>query len=222
MIEFFESLFVGIAESLQLNPGVFAEVARTPDSRWVILSIAILGGASLLGGQCFILFLNRVSRKRFLLSLLLNGVLFASSMVIWSFSIWFAGQILFPNNIPFDTVARVVGLGASPYLLGILVMIPYLGRIINRLLTVWSFLIVLSGIAFLAGGDLFRAVVSVGAGWLLVSFMSAVIGKPVIALRQYLFRKIAKTDLDLSVEDVLTEVLGPDVVPLLAEEENQV
>src|SRR5688500_16199263 len=124
MIEYLGDLLAGIGDALRLNPDVFERVARTPDSQWVILAITILGGASLLAGQSFILFLNRVSPRRFVMSLFLNGVLFTGSLVIWAFSIWVTGRTLFPHTIPFDTVARVVGLGASPYLFGIFVLIP--------------------------------------------------------------------------------------------------
>ncbi len=205
MFEFIGNVFRGIGEALRLNPRVFDIVEQgNNNAGWVILVIAILGGASLLIGQSVILFVNRVRPGRFAVSLLVNGLVFAISMVVWATFIYWTGQVLFPNDIPYLTVLRMVGLGATPYLFGFLVLIPYLGDVIGKVLAVWSFLIVLGGITFLAGGDLWPALVCVGIGWLLVTVMSLTIGRPIIALRNRVFKTVTGTDMDASVADILT------------------
>lgn len=203
MFEFLGNLLRGVGEALRLNPRVFEVVEAAPDTGWIILTIAILGGASLLIGQSVILFVNRVRPGRFLVSLLINGIVFTISLLIWALAIWLTGRVLFPNDIPFDTVLRLVGLGAAPHLFGFLVLIPYLGDFIGRTLAVWSFLVVLAGIAFLAGSHLGVALVCVGLGWLLVTVMSLTIGRPIIALRNWLFKAVAGTSLEASVADIL-------------------
>ncbi|NJM09037.1 hypothetical protein HC891_26830 [Candidatus Gracilibacteria bacterium] len=213
MIEFTGDVFQGIGEALRLNPRVFEIVARANNSNLVILMIAILGGASLLIGQSVILFVNRVSPTRFMISLLVNGILFAINLVIWAIAIWLVGQVLFPNDIPLGTVMRMVGVGAAPYLFGFLVLIPYMGNFIGRMLSVWSFLIVLAGITVIAGGAFTPALVCVGLGWLLIVLMTATIGRPVVALRNRLFRAVAGTDLDASVADILADFATQDAKP---------
>jgi hypothetical protein len=204
MFEFIGTVWRGIGEALRLNPRVFEIVSQRPDDGWVILVIAIMGGASLLVGQSVILFVNRVRPARFAISLLLNGVVFAIGLLVWAAAIWLVGRLLFPNEISIGTVMRMVGLGAAPYLFGFLILIPYMGNFIGRVLTVWSFLVVLGGITFLAGGAFWPALVCTGLGWLLITVMSATIGRPIIAVRNILFRRVAGTDLDASVADILT------------------
>jgi hypothetical protein len=156
-------------------------------------------------GQSVILFVNRVSPSRFLVSLLVNGILFSISLVVWALSIWVVGQWLYPNDISIGTVMRLVGLGAAPYLFGFLVLIPYMGNFIGRVLSVWSFLIVLAGILHLTGGLLWPALVCVGLGWLLIALLTATIGRPIVALRNRIFRQVSGTSLDASVADILSE-----------------
>ena len=203
MFEFLGNVLRGISEALWLNPRVFEVVERGGNAGWVVFVIALLGGASLLVGQSVILFVNRVRPTRFFVSLLVNGLVFAISLIVWACAIWVTGQLLFPNDIPFRTVSLMVG--AAPYLFGFLVLIPYFGNFIGRVISVWSFLIVLAGITFLAGGDLWPALVCTTLGWLLITVMSVTIGRPIIALRNQIFKTVAGTSLDASVADILTD-----------------
>ncbi|NTU86055.1 MAG: hypothetical protein HGA45_43130, partial [Chloroflexales bacterium] len=84
MFEFLFGVLQGIGEALRLNPRVFELVESGPNAGWVITLIAILGGASLLIGQSVILFVNRVRPARFAISLLVNGLVFTISLVVWA------------------------------------------------------------------------------------------------------------------------------------------
>jgi hypothetical protein len=217
MFEFLGGVLRGIGEALRLNPLVFEVVESGPKAGWVITVIAILGGASLLVGQSVILFVNRVRPGRFVVSLLVNGLVFTMSLVIWAICIWLTGKVLFPNDITLRTVMRMVGLGAAPYLFGFLVLVPYAGAFIGKLLSVWSFLVVLAGVTYLAAGNLGVALVCVGIGWLLVTVMSLTIGRPIVALRNSVFKRVTGTSLDASVADLLggyaTDERGPSSKP---------
>ncbi|NTU81598.1 MAG: hypothetical protein HGA45_19825 [Chloroflexales bacterium] len=206
MFEFIGRVITGIGEALKLNPRVFEVVESSSNGGWVILVIAILGGASLLVGQSVILFVNRVRPGRFAVSLLTNGIVFTIGLLVWALFIWLSGLLLYdsPNVVPLRTVMRIVALGAAPYLFGFLVLIPYLGDFIGRVLSVWSFLVVLAGITYLAGGNFWPALICTSLGWLLITVMSLTIGRPIVALRNRLFRAVAGTDLDASVADILT------------------
>jgi hypothetical protein len=205
MFEFLGAVFQGIGEALRLNPRVFEVVERGPNAGWVVLVVAILGGASLLIGQSVILFVNRVRPGRFFVSLLINGLVFTIGLVVWALAIWLTAKVLYSaNTVPFRTIMRMVGLGAAPYLFGFLVLIPYMGDFIGRVLAVWSFLVVLAALTYVAGGSLWPALVCTGIGWLLITVMSLTIGRPIIALRNRLFKAVAGTSLDASVADILT------------------
>jgi hypothetical protein len=203
MFEFLQNLLRGLQAVLFLDPRAFAFIQNSPDSGRLIAVIAVFGGASLLIGQSVILFVNRVRPARFLLSLLVNGLVFYIGLVIWAIAIWLTGRILFTTGAPLSTVIRMVGLGAAPYLFGFLVLIPYMGDFIGRVLSVWSFLIVLAALNTVAGGAFWAVLLCTGLGWLLITVMSLTLGKPIVALRNRLFRAAAGTDLDASVADIL-------------------
>jgi hypothetical protein len=213
MFEFIRLMWVGTIEAMRLNPQAFTYVMEGNGSGGVILAIAILGGASLLLGQSVILFVNRVSPGRFLFSLLMNGIVFTLSLVVWAFAIWLTGRLLFPNQIPFVTVLRLVGLGAAPYVFGFLVLLPYAGNFIGKVLSVWSFLVVLAGLTVLARGNFGAALVCTAVGWLIITVMSATIGRPIINARNKVWKQLVGTDMDASVQDILTRFATDDTTP---------
>lgn len=210
MFEYFWYVWQGITRSMRLDPAVAQYVeqrfqAGANDPNWIILTIAILGGVGLLLGQSVILFVNKVSPGRFALSLLLNGLVFTISLVIWAFFIWLIGRVVFPEQPPFGLVMRLVALSAAPYVFGLLVLIPYLGEGIYRILGIWSMLIAAGATAYSFRVGWWPALAVVGLSWLAIWVMSNTIARPVIALRNRAWQLAAGTRLDADVSDILTQ-----------------
>jgi hypothetical protein len=206
--DYFYHLWRVTIQAMLLNPETFAGVERLPRSGLLTLGIAIIGGISQLLGQSVILFVNRVKPGRFAVSLLLNGLTYFIGIMVWGTTIWLSSRVLFRVDESYATVLRVVTLGAAPYVFGFLVLIPYAGAFIGRVLSVWSLLIVLSVVNFTYGFTLLQGVAAVGLGWLLMLLLSNTIGKPVVALRNALFRKAIGTSLDATTRDILTAFAG--------------
>ena len=74
LFRYFAYLWGGITHALRLDPGVFAFVEQYPQSAWVVAGIVFLAGASTLLGQSAVLFINRVRKSRFVISLITNGL----------------------------------------------------------------------------------------------------------------------------------------------------
>jgi hypothetical protein len=203
LFQFISNVWNGIGAAMSLNPRVFEIVEQYPQSRWVILTIALLGGASLLLGQSVILFVNRVKPGRFAMSLLMNGIVFTIGLVVWGLGIWLVGKIFFDDPPTLGVVTRLVGLSAAPYVFGFLVLAPYLGNFFGRAISVWSFLVMLAAINYVDPGGFFEALVVVGLGWVLMLLLTNVVGKPVIALRNNLWHRITGSNMDTSVQDIL-------------------
>ena len=206
IFQFLAYVWRGIGAAMQLNPRVFEIVESYPQSRWVVLTIALLGGASLLIGQSVILFVNRVRPRRFVASLLLNGVVFGIGLIVWAVMIWLTARIGFGRTSDLGSVIRLVALGAAAYIFGFLVLIPYLGTFIGRVLAVWSFLIVLSSVNYHYQFSFWQGLICVGVGWLLITLLSATIGRPVIALRNWLWHRVTGSDLNATVQDLLLDL----------------
>ena len=111
---YFTYLWGAITHALRLDPGVFAFVEQYPQSAWVVAGVVFLAGASVLLGQSAVLFINRVRKSRFLISLITNGLIFLISYIVWGLIIWLVGRILFSVNPPWGQFVRIVGLSTAP------------------------------------------------------------------------------------------------------------
>ena len=205
MLDFLWYLWAGITQAMALNPRVAEVVEQSPRTGWVVLAIAILGGAGLLLGQSVILFVNRVRPARFFLSLLLNGVVFTISLTIWALAIWGLGTLFFTERPAFGLVLRLVGLSAAPYVFGLLVLVPYLGEFVYRVLSVWSVVIAAGATAYSFRVGWWPAFAVVGASWMLIWALTNTVGRPVLAARNRAWQLAAGTSLDASVADILTQ-----------------
>lgn len=193
-----------IINALGFNPRVLEVVETYPNSFWVTLGVAVLGGISLLLGQSIILFINRVRPVRFMISLLLNGVLYTLGLVVWAASIWLVGGILlYDIQIDFSTALRIMFVTAAPMTLGFLVLMPYLGTPISKVLYAWSFLLTLGVVRYQYDVGLTGSLVIVGLGWLLMLVLTFTVGRPVVYARNVVWRRIVGSPMDATPEDIM-------------------
>jgi hypothetical protein len=147
---------------------------------------------------------------RFAVSLLLNGVLYTLSLLVWGATIWLLGTVLTSRDVTLEAALRIVCLSAAPLVFGFLMLIPYLGLAVHRVLHVWSFLITLVLVEHGFQLDLPAAVVCTALGWLLVQVVAATVGQPLVALRKRLQHRVAGSSLDAQVQDILVEYGAED------------
>jgi hypothetical protein len=83
LFDFIGRLWQGIGLALSFSPDLLQRVEAYPESRTLIITMAILAGMSLLLGQSAVLFLNRVKPGRFIISLIVNGLLYTLSLMVW-------------------------------------------------------------------------------------------------------------------------------------------
>ena len=191
--------------ALQLDEQLAETVARQPSALPLTAGVAMVAGASTLLGQSAMLFVNRVRPWRFVASLVLNGVLYTLSLLVWGATIWLMGTALTGHDVTLGAALRVVCLSAAPLVFGFLVLIPYLGLAVDRVLHVWSLLITVVLVQHGFGLDLLPAVACTGLGWLLVLVLRSTVGRPIVALRNRLRHRIAGSPLDARVQDILVQ-----------------
>ena len=209
MVEFFWSVWQGVIQSMALNPRVAEVVEQSPQAGRVVLAIAILGGIGLLLGQSVILFVNQVRPGRFVLSLLVNGVVFAAGLAIWGLAIWAIGSWIFPTQPRLALVMTLIGLSAAPYVFGFFVLIPYFGEFAYRVLSVWSAVIATGATAYSFRVSWWPAFLVVGSSWLLIWALSNTLGRPLLGLRSRVMQAVTGTRMDASVGDILTQFAAP-------------
>ncbi len=204
--QFVVDLAALIRSALWLSPDLARVIA--PDPRYTALTyaVAVLAGVSLLVGQSVALFVNRVTPGRFVLSLLLNGILYILTLVIWALAIWLCAALLYGVQQPERYVIRMVCLGSAPLVLGFLILIPYLGVGIRWILYCWSLLIILVLLRVALQLGLTQALVCTGAGWLLVELVEHTVGQPFIALRNWVWRAVTRTPFDTNTQELVDAV----------------
>lgn len=202
---YFHYLFVGIQRALLLDPTVFKFVDENRWSGLIVLGIVFLAGASTLLGQSAVLFINRVRKSRFVFSLVLNGIIFIVSYMVWGVIVWLIGSLLFktdPSLLPF---LRTVGLSTAPLIFGFFILIPWMGPFIGKVLNVWSLLIMLAIVRFNFGIGFWGAALCVGLGWLASLALNNTIGKPIVALRNRMWKRVTGSPLDASAQEILLQ-----------------
>lgn len=206
---FIQAFWHAFTLALRLNPEIMQQVAQDPTTGRAVLVVVLMGGISQLLGQSVVLFVNKVSPTRFALSLLIGGVLFFMNIVIWAVSIWITGTFLFLEQPSLASIVRLVGLGHAPYTFGVFGLIPYLGTGILRVISAWSFLIVLTAVQISFNVSFVAAIVCVGVGWVVITVLTQTIGRPIVAVREWLIARVAGTPLEDRVQDILTNFNTP-------------
>jgi hypothetical protein len=205
MIEYLWSVWRAIRLGLRLQPDVVQLAEAYPHATAVAFGVVVVAGVSLLAGQSVILFLNQVKPRRFVVSLLINGLMLAAGWAVWSAAIWGIGRWLFTETPRFSLVLRLIGLSYAPLAFGFLILMPYLGPFLQRFLYTWSFLIALRAVAYTFHVSFWPALICVGLGWLLLMALTATIGRPVVTVRNRLWRRLTGAPLNASARDMLQQ-----------------
>jgi hypothetical protein len=133
--------------ALALDPAAFEAIQHAEHGLRQALLIMLVAGASETLGQSVVLVLNRVSRRRFALAVLLGGLELVVEALLWIASVWVLTGLFQVERPAFNSAVRVMGLAYAPLLLGVFVFFPYLGPAIGRLLRVWVLLAAVVGIS---------------------------------------------------------------------------
>src|SRR5207247_10440129 len=112
---FFQTLWSLATGAMRLDPAAFTAM-DTPGTGLLAATILFLAGVSEALGQSVVLLANRVKPGRFVLSLLLTGVLFIVSAFIWGATIWGIATLVSPTHEPFPGVSESGAFSYPPFL----------------------------------------------------------------------------------------------------------
>lgn len=165
-----------IGGAVRLDPTAFEAIQSAPHGLRDALLVLLLAGASETLGQSVVLVLNRVSRRRFCLALVLGGVALALEALVWMGLVWLLVGALGVERPAFRSAARVIALAYAPLVLGFFVFLPYLGPMLMHVLRVWVLLAVVVGTSVVFGLPPLAAAVAASAGfiarWLLLGLFA--------------------------------------------------
>lgn len=176
--------FVGHA--LALDREAFALLDHGTGGLRLALTVVFVAGVSSAAGQSLVLFVNRVSPRRFAASLLLSGAIFTVVYLFWTTSLWLIAGYGFGHQRPYVNALRTVGLAYSPQLFGFLVLTPYFGSVVAAVLSVWNLLAIVVATSTVFHMTTWQSAASAALGWTLLQLLQRTIGRPVMALARRL------------------------------------
>lgn len=206
LIAYIGFLIVGIIGALTFNQKIYEVVSQYPHSSWVLAGIVVLAGGSTLIGQSAVLFLNRVRRGRFFISIITSGFMLLVTYTVWGLIIALTASVLFDENPGIWTIVRLVALSTAPLVFGFLILIPWMGPFVGKVLNIWSGLILINIIQYeFQSAGFWGALTCVAIGWLISMGLERLVGKPLVALRNRMFQSITGSSMDASARDILME-----------------
>ena len=164
------SFFNLVGGILSLDVNAFKAVYDQEGGTAMAMAILILGGISLGLGQSVVLMVNRVRRRRFVIRLLLGGLVQLLVVIFWSGTIWLLFTFFIHHQEPYFNLLLGASISMAPLLFGFFVLLPYLGMSIFTLLRVWVLLIYVVVIDTTTGIGYWGAMALSIVGWLLLEF----------------------------------------------------
>ncbi len=198
-----QSFFGLVGGALKLDPAAFTAVQTDGSAYLLCVLILILAGISVTLGQSVVLLANKVTPRRFVISLLANGATFVVSALIWATIFQLVGRFVFGAHLPFEQMVRVISLAFAPLLLGFFILLPYMGSFLEHVLDVWSFLAMLVALSVTLQLDFWQALVCALLGWAVIQALKYTVGRPVVALERWLRQTIAGSSLSVNTQEVV-------------------
>ena len=202
--EFLESVWLVVWGVLTGDQAVAEWFVIHPLTLEISLTVAILAGVSTLFGDSVVLFLNRVRGWRFAMTMGFNAVGFVLLYALQAFVIAVVGPLIVGHTPGLAAVIRGVMLATAPMILGFLVLIPYLGPAIARVLQAWGLLVLWLVVDVLFATDLWTALLITGLGWGLMQLLSWSLYRPAQWLGDRIWRVITGTPSMMTGRDLLS------------------
>ena len=184
-----------IRGAIALHPPTFQTLQNQPNSLLAAIAVVFVAGLAQSLSQIVVLFVNQVRPLRFVLSLCISAIFFVLGYCFWALSIWTILYISFAGNLPFTAVVRTLGFSYAPLMLGVLVIMPYFGSAIFVILSIWTLLAVVVGIASITTLTLWQAFECAAIGWIVIQLLQKTVGQPIASLGQWITNWVAGEDL---------------------------
>ncbi|NES92855.1 MAG: peptidase, partial [Okeania sp. SIO2B9] len=191
----FDQFWHLISGASTLNPEVYNQINSLPQGIQVALTVVLIAGLAQAIAQCVVLFINKVKRLRFVLSLGISAIIFVFSFGFWAISLWLVSHLIFNINLELLTVIRTLGLSYAPQMLSFLIGLPYFGIPISVLLTLWSLLAEIRAIQEITQLNIWAAFACNILGWNVHQVSQRTIGRPITAFGRWLLNLAAGTEL---------------------------
>ena len=156
---------------------------------WAVpVGIAVVAGASMMIGQSVVLAINRVPRRRGILTVAAAGLGSVALAGLETLLVWGLARLVVGESRPIAELLPVVLVGFAPYWLGFLVLLPYTGPGIARVLQVWHVIALWMLLTPVLGADRGTALLVTAGAWLATVAVDFAAEHSPLRLRERLFR----------------------------------
>jgi len=202
------SFFSLVRGFLSFDRAAYQTVVNQEGGMALALATLILSGISLGLGQSVVLFANRVRRRRFIISLLMSGLVFLAGVLAWSGSVWLLSRLITRLSIEYLTIFTGAAISLSPLLFGFLVLMPYLGNFIYQILRIWALLIYLVVIDSVTGIGFWWALSMSLLGWILLELILRIPALKFDRIRNWYWRLTTGTTHRQEVDEVVNRFIS--------------
>jgi hypothetical protein len=194
-----------ISGVLRLNPQAYHAALALPEGWKLALTVLFIAGLSYTLGQSIVLFANRVNRRHFIFAVTVSALTLVISIFFWAVSIRLTARALFDTQQPLTNVLTVVAISFAPFLFGFLILIPYLGNIISKILRIWVFLAVTVGVGVSFQFSFWQTLLCSVLGWLLLELISRIPFLRIKQLDSWLWHISTGTSKQLKTEEIVAQ-----------------
>lgn len=189
MGEYLTALFAAVGQTLTLDPRALDHVGRFGWS--VPIGAAVIGGISLMIGQSIMLAINRVSRVRAVLTLLASGLGMVGVAGLAALLVSALGRLALSNSANAADLLPSVLLSFAPFWLGFLVLLPYSGEGVARILKVWQLIALWTLLTPVMATDRVGALILAAVVLLASLAVSWLVARSPLRLRARVFRAVS-------------------------------
>ncbi|MGB3954390.1 MAG: hypothetical protein WBL05_03775 [Brooklawnia sp.] len=187
--EYLAALVATAGDVLRLSPQALERADRFGWS--VPIGIAVVAGMSLLVGQSLVLAINRVGRRRGVLTMVTSGAGQVLIAVVEAVMVWAVAIVLLDEPPRVSELLPTVLVSFAPQWLGFLVLLPFTGTGIARLLQVWHLLALWVMLTPVLDAGRPAALLVAAAAWLVTEAIDALVEHSPLRLRERLFRLVS-------------------------------
>jgi hypothetical protein len=196
-----------ITQTVTSFQGNVLDVAFNAMGIWTIISIFFLAGLSeTFGTRAVVLFLNKVGRGPFVITLLLTAITYFVGGFVWALSIDIVGAGVLDVGGKLPAMVQAVAIGYIPLLFAFLAVIPYLGPAILYLLQGFSFVFTTVAVSVGFGASFLDAVLCTLIGWLIFQLLRWFTAGPTTWISRWVLRMITGREVNYGLRNVVPTV----------------
>lgn len=161
--------------SLLLNKETF-EVIKTDQGFQYCLLLFALAVVSKSLGEAGILYINRATKGQYFRGLLGSLAVLGFAAFVWSGCIWLSCRYALGLDLNYQNVFAIVLVSYVPLLFSFLDIIPHVGLLVFKILTIWGLLITITGLHHQFQLTFMQSLACSAIGWVLFYVLNSAFG----------------------------------------------